>query len=245
MAIAFCTFVGLLSSINLVQVNAKSKLYTTSIDLTTHNLDYYLDKLPDCELKDGDSFINVNDLEYAADESQNDVSLLSSYEYRLKSVETYRNYGVVKCKYLDKVAANTSTSTSTSVSYSFNNPCEAVTLETSVTVSTSYQKNGPSSTDKVDSTTYATHYYYFNAASGKIMKYTYEVVDQYTGYSQGTVVKYFLTNQSNNTYSVLANLNASNNLVKFRSISSSRVVNENESTLLSYLNNSTGFSHVY
>ena len=179
--------------------------------------------------------------------SSNGVSLLSTGDeiWTIQSSQTVVAYGVLKGKYLKKVAAGVTAGSSSSASITLNGTFNGYNLSASATYSHSVTYNGPAGTESIGTTGLkATHRYYSIILSGSIVKYTYRVTDQDTGAFLRTETAYLVANGSANTYSNLGNLNASTGKLNVRSASTNSTKSLSESTWISYVNSSSAWSYV-
>lgn len=165
----------------------------------------------------GESTITQDDINVGINSLNNlNKARVGGYEWVLKTMTTHKSNGVLKGHYFKKVAAGVTVSKSVDASFTINGTIKGVPLAAGATFTTSISYNGPSGTEAVGSNK-ATHRLYSTIAYGKIMKYTYEYKDRYTGHVSSTKTEYYITNKSTQKYSNLTYIKASNKSLLVRS----------------------------
>ena len=203
----------------------------------------------DGQVKYGDRQITktiiMDGLEYGeaqSNKTKTDKSKSGYEEWTLVSQEVLRAYGVIKGHYLKKVAAGMNDG-SNNVSFSVSGTVHGINLSVRATFTTSVSYNGPSGTELVCTGTYASHRYFSQLGSGKIVRYTYSVLDLASGQTRTEIVTKVME-ASSTAYSNLAYYNANTGYVTLRSVSSNNYTYMLESSWINYVNSQYPWSHV-
>lgn len=242
---------GLLIFSTMIGVKANSPMITSELNFDhEHKAEDYLDIVPDTNYTFNEMFINKEDIEVGL-ATQNTKNNLRSGERWVLTSSAVSYEGVLQCKLAKVVEAGISTSASSGFSFSVSGEVKGFNIQGTVNFGTSFTYNGPSGNEAVGSY-YATHRLFIAVASGKIMKYTYNIYDTYSGNLKRTETQYQITNSSATPYAAFAHVNANGNYMILRSLKSDKVHWFNGDTNRSWktvfeniLSSSNGWSYIY
>lgn len=155
-----------------------------------------------------DDMIEVGE-EYAKEMNGDSRLRMDEEVWTLKSSTTVVSHGSIKAGFGDIVPVGESRTKTCSWSVSSGTNIKGYTLGASVSGSKSITQSGPSSSDKLADGKKATHRAFFSVGYGRLVKYTYEVTQKYSGNFVRTETRYMYSDVSTVSCSQLIMLNGS------------------------------------